>query len=158
MAFQTVNRYIATTEQGFWAAHKLLAGQINSNNMPLPLAQTFFLRSSHLLHFFNIIEWHLLPSYIAVGSNFLLLRFPFIPSYSHFASLHPENCMHEWLLRRASLRGGQTALHNTHHLLFTQHCNYVEIFWITQKGICNSPISISQHPNPPPRRARRGGT
>lgn len=144
MAFQTVNRYIATTEQGFWAAHKLLAGQINSNNMPLPLAQTFFLRSSHLLHFFNIIEWHLLPSYIAVGSNFLLLRFPFIPSYSHFASLHPENCMYEWLLRRAS------------HLLFTQHCNYVEIFWITQKGICNSPIS--QHPNSPPRRARRGGT
>lgn len=117
MAFQTVNLYITTlTGQGFWAAHKLLTGQII---YAIAAGPDFFFSSSHLLHFLILLSGTCYHSYIAAGSNFLFLRFPFIPSYSYFASLHPENCMHEWLLNRAFLRGRQTALNSTPYLLFT---------------------------------------
>lgn len=84
--------------------------------MPLPPAQTFSLQFP-FTPFFILLSGTCHHSYIAAGSNFLLLRFPFIPSYSYFASLHPENCMHDCMhkefLRRAQ-RGGQTTLHITH--------------------------------------------
>lgn len=59
MAFQTVNLYITTlTGQGFWAAHKLLTGQII---YAIAAGPDFFSQQFPFTPFFNIIEWHLLP-------------------------------------------------------------------------------------------------